>query len=494
MASSGISLGVALRGQQDVYIMSQKGNSFFTGSYPRHTNFGMGEIAQSFDTTPQLGRANIQTTLTRAGDLLGEVYLQFTLKPISYRSTDMVVSDAENAKTDSGNVFAHYTNGAGYAVLNSVSVRIGQHEFDKHTGEIMFLRDQLSNKSDRQLTESVGYLVDSPNQHVALAHAALVPQIMTVPMQFWFCTNVEQALPMISLYWHDVMVYLDLKSMQDLVEQSIAFQALVTAGSESLPAGPDDFQWLGNFYFLDRMERSMVANQKTEIVFSQVQYFGDVTVSAAATSLSMPIRFNHPVVDLTFVLQRASATGAIQGVNGTFSNVTTGNNQWLNFDGPEFIASGAYAAATAGATFTVPVTSLVFLSAEPAVSLQIFLNNQARTEVLPWKFMRECIPSRNYTRIPREAKCAVYSFGIDADNMLSTGTVNFSRLDTAEARITLWGSSARTGYGSGVITSTNPVTVTPNASLGWNGRAMCYARNFNLTKISLGMMGVKFAA
>jgi hypothetical protein len=479
---------------QDVYLMSAKETTFFRAVYTRHSNFGMGEIAQSFDTNPQLGRSNIQTTFARSGDLMGEVYLQFTLNPIIYQVNDLAVSDSADAKLNISNYFAHYTNGVGYVAMNWNSVRIGQHEFDKQTGELMFLREQLSAKSDRQISENVGYLAEHPSQHVALAKAALVPQTMAVPLQFWFNNHVEQALPMIALYWHDMMVYLEFKTTAQLIEQSLEFQRRVTAGTQALPAGPSDFQWLANFYFLDRPERSMFANQKQEIVFGQVQYFGDSTVSAASTLLTMPIRFNHPVVDLTFVLQQAAAVGTLTGY-GAASTYTTANNQWLNFDGPEYIAVNGYTAAfglSGTSTFTTTNSALNFLAAEPAVALQIYLNNQQRTENLPWKFLRECVPARNYTRIPREAKCAVYSFGVDADNLLSTGTVNFSRLDTAEARISLWGNTARQGVGSVTgatsFTAGAPVTVLASTSLGWDGRAICYARNFNLAKVSLGMM------
>jgi hypothetical protein len=477
--------------------MSAKETTFFRAVYSRHSNFGMGEIAQSFDTNPQLGRSNIQTTFARSGDLMGEVYLQYTLAPIVYRASDLKVTDSADAKIDPANFFAHYTNGVGYVATNWSSVRIGQHEFDKHTGELMFLREQLSAKSDRQLTENVGYLATHPTQHVALAQAALVPQVMNVPLQFWFNNHVEQALPMIALYWHDVMVYVEFKSITDIIEQSMMFQQAVSAGTQNLPAGPSDFQWLANFYFLDRPERSMFANQKQEIVFSQVQYFGDSTVAASSSMLSMPIRFNHPVSDITFVLQPTSAYGNIHG-NGSYTSYTINNNQWLNFDGPEFIPTNAYSAAvTATAPFAISSSNLIYLSAEPATGLQIFLNNQQRTEILPWKFLRECIPARNYTRIPREAKCAVYSFGIDADNLLSTGTVNFSRLDTAEARIYLWGSQLRQGYATATPVSWSAgatCAVGLSSALGWDGRAISYARNFNLAKVSLGMMGVKFAA
>jgi hypothetical protein len=497
MASSGISLGVALRGQQDVYLMSAKETTFFRAVYTRCTNFGNGDLMQSFDTNPALGRSNIQTTFSRAGDLMGEIYLQYTLDPIAYVPQNMAVSDAADAKQDLSNYFAHYTNGVGYAAMNWNSVRIGQHEFDKQTGEVMFLREQLSAKSDRQLAENVGYLAAHPSQHVALAQAALVPQIMHVPLQFWFNKHVEQALPMIALYWHDVQILLELKSMTQILEMSLSFQTRVTANTQPLPAGPTNFLWLANFYFLDRPERAMFANQKQEIVFGQIQYFGDSTVSAASSLLVMPIRFNHPVIDLTFVLQQAAATGVLTGLSAA-SNSTFANNQWLNFDGPEFIAANAYCAVPGAslvgtATFTVPYTNVIYLAAEPAVSLQVFLNNQPRTEVLPWKFLRECVPARNYTRIPREAKCAVVSFAIDADDMLSTGTVNFSRLDTAEARIVLWGTGLIPGcavqLNSGSVGGT--ITCAASSSLGWNGRAICYARNFNLAKVSLGMMGVK---
>jgi hypothetical protein len=59
--------------------------------------------------------------IPRRGDLLGRVYLDITLPLI---------------KNTSGNVLSH-TNTIGHALIEEISLEIGEQEIDKQTGEWM---------------------------------------------------------------------------------------------------------------------------------------------------------------------------------------------------------------------------------------------------------------------------------------------------------------------------------------------------------------------
>lgn len=432
--SSGAQAQVALRGQQDVLTMSSAENSFFRAVYSRHTNFATAEAEQACNNSPTFGRHNIQTTQTRAGDLLSQQYIDLTLPAIAYGQGNTFNLGTNN--------YTYWANGIGYAMIDEIVCMIGQHDFDTQDGRYMYIRERLAAKTDRQLTEEVG-LFATPAE--AAMHS-LIPQHLMIPLQFFYNNFVEQSLPMIGLYWHELRVDLDLKPVTDLIQVGTG-----GSGTPSNIAGIDmtDLHYLNTFQYLDRPERAMFANQKLEMIFIQVQFLGEETFQATDLVKQCTIRYNHPIGALHWVFQTDAAIAA---------------NDWFNFGGVDYEAGFA----NSGAILTAP----------PYQSAQVFLNSHQRTLELDTVFFNDITCHRAHYRIPHGSWVSSYPFGIDSDGMLHSGSVNFSRMDTAHMRFHLW-PTAPNGF------SFNP---TNHAPLSWAvaGRIAIYARNYNLGKVSIG--------
>jgi len=439
-ASSGAQAQVALRGPQDILTMSPNEESFFRVEYTRHSNFASAEAEQACNNTPAFGRSNIQTTVSRAGDLLSQVYLVCELGRITYaNAVDFSLAAPQ---------YRSYVNGIGYAMIDEIVAMVGQKDFDTDRGINMYARECLAAKSDRRLGEEIG-LFDTPAE---CAVASLVPRVMHIPLQFWFNNWLEQSLPMIGLYWHELRFDLSLKPIADLT-----FDAGVVPLGCVVPPNFNDLHYLCNFQYLDRPERAMFANQKLEQVFIQNQFLGQETYLATDTAKQVSIRYNHPVTDLTWLFQ-------------TEANIAA--NDWLNFGGVAYTP--------------LPTAQPGVLTAPPYQSAQIFLNNNQRTLQLPCEFFSSIPAHRAHNRIASGQFIGSYCFGVDVDGLLHSGSVNFSRMDSAHIRFTLH-PAAPNGY------SFNPAGF---AALSWahDGRISVFARNFNLSKVSIGMIGLKFAA
>ncbi|MDR3541539.1 MAG: major capsid protein [Desulfosporosinus sp.] len=435
--------------------MSPREVSFFRAVYSRHTNFASGEAEQATNNTPAFGRSNIQTTVARAGDLLSQMYITVDLPRITYanNNSDFSITNGQ---------FTSWTNGIGYAMIEEISAMIGQHEFDTQSGRFMYMRELVSRKPGHKLTEEVG-LYDNLAQ--AAIHS-LVPQKLHIPLQFWFNNWLEQSLPMIGLYWHELRMDLSLRSASDLFQTGWA-AVLPGGNAAALPTNFDELHYLCNFQYLDRPERAMFANQKLEQIFVQVQYLGEESYLATDTYKQVNIRWNQPVTDTMWVFQSEDSINA---------------NNWLDFSGVRF----APIIAGAGAPFTFPAQSM---HAPPYKSAQIFLNNNQRTVKLSVENLSTLPAQRGHYRVPHGKFVGTYPFGVEVDGLLHSGSVNFSRMDTAYVRFELWGTTAPAWS----YDPTNNQVATP---LPWShaGRIHIYARNFNLCKLSLGMLGVKFAA
>jgi len=388
-ASVGCQTQNALRGPQDMLTMSPREVSFFRAVYSRHTNFASGEAEQSTNNTPAFGRSNIQTTVARAGDLLSQMYLTVHLPRITY-------SDNSNFSITNG-TFTSWTNGIGYAMIHEISAMIGQHEFDTQSGRYMYMRELVSRKAGHKLTEEVG-LYDNIAQ--AAIHS-LVPQKLHIPLQFWFNNWLEQSLPMIGLYWHELRMDLSLRAVNQLTQAGWNGDGAGQAGSVTTPANFDELHYLCNFQYLDRPERAMFANQKLEQIFAQVQYLGEESYLATDTYKQVNIRWNQPVTDLMYVFQREDAITA---------------KNWLDFSGVRFapIIAGAVA------PFSFPAQSM---HAPPYQSAQIFLNNNQRTVKLSVENLSTLPAQRGHYRVPH-GKFVGMSYICYA--FLHTNTMQFS--------------------------------------------------------------------
>jgi len=459
-ASSGAQAQVALRGPLDSTTMSPRETTFFRAVYTRHTNFASAEAEQACNNTPNFGRSNIQTTIQRSGDLLSQMYLYMELNRFKFLNAGVEPAAAGTLDWDSGNC-SGWVNGIGYAAINELTCLIGQHDFDTQDGRYMYMREAAASKSDRRLGAEVGLY---PTQFDACT-ASLLDQKLYTPLQFWFNNFLEQSLPMIGLYWHELRVDSDLKNAADLYVQ-LGTHGTLTVGQNVFTCTPPttllpEMHFLCNFQYLDRPERAMFANQKLEQIFGQVQYLGEETYLATDNFKQVSIRWNHPVTDIQWVLQSDAARAA---------------NDWFNFGGVEFRPVPVNGGDTA------PV-----LIAQPFESAQIFLNTHNRTVELPSVYFNSIPAHRAHTRIPRAIAdnftnefISTYPLGVDPDGLLHSGSINFSRMDSAYVRFKLWHDTA--------APPANSWNAAGNAQVPWAhaGSINIYGRNVNLAKVSIG--------
>lgn len=444
MSASGAQAQLALRGPQDVLTMSPREGSHFRAVYSRHTNFASGEAEQATNNTPAWGRSKIQTTISRAGDLLSQMYIYMELPRITYPDPGLF--------SPTSGVFTSWVNGIGFAMINEISCNIGQHEFDTQDGRYMYMRELVAAHPNKELGEEIG-LFDNLTE--AALHS-LVPQKLHIPLQFWFNNWLEQSLPTIGLYWHEIRMDLSLRPQAELLRVGWG-----GAGGATAPTNFDELHYLCNFQYLDRPERAMFANQKLEHVFVQTQFLGQESYLSTDTFKQVNIRWNQPVTDLMYVFQTEESIAA---------------HDWLSFYGVRFAPLPPVAGVFPAATMYAP----------PYQTAQVFLNNNARTTELPVEYLTTIPANRGHYRVPHGKFVSTYPFGTEVDGLLHSGSVNFSRMDTANIRFKLWGSAAPAW-------SYDPAFPLVPTAKSWahDGRIYVYARNFNLGKVSLGMMGVK---
>jgi hypothetical protein len=288
-------------------------------------------------------------------------------------------------------------------------------------------------------------------------------QKVMLPLIFFFNRNPGLYLPLIALQYHEVRIDFDLADNFGAYLSTSAFKV-----------------W-GNYVYLDTEERRRFAQKGHEYLIEQVQSTGTDTATSAGTK-QIRLSYNHPVKELVWCL------------SGTDSS----NNQLWNFTSNATVSNAVVlssdpALATLISNCAVPIAygtgspvllfgNGVFGSTQswvedgttgadnsygPLSSFKLILNGQDRFKEQSGKYFNQVQPYFHHTGCPYPGVYA-YSFALKPEEHQPTGTCNFSRIDNAQAEVTL--------------------KVVPN-----NTTLNMFAVNYNVLRIQSGMGGLAFS-
>ena len=379
-------------GAQDVYLTGNPQITFFKVVYRRHTNFSMECIEQTFNGTVAWGN-KVTATISRNGDLVSNMHLQIALPALT--GTDKWCAEVGNA------------------LINTVELEIGGQRIDKQYGEWMHIWKELSCPLAKVqvLDKMLGNVVK-----LNRAEGNVGAYTCYVPLLFYFCRNPGLALPLIALQYHEVKVIVEFRALADV---KIGTAATVTLGDTSL--------WV-DYVYLDTDERRRFAQVSHEYLIEQLQFSGDETLTGSANN-KIRLNFNHPVKELVFVGQHATASGEGAGL--------------ARFD---------YTSDGAGAS-----TALIS-------DAKLQLNGHDRFATRGSAYFNYVQPFQHHTATP-SLGVNVYSFALKPEEHQPSGTCNFSRIDNATLNMTL----------------------TADATV------RIYAVNYNVLRVMSGMGGLAYS-
>ena len=223
------------KGAQDVLVTGNPSFTHFKSVYKRHSEFAMEHFRLHFKTTnlnlPQRGSLTLMAKVERYAQLLHDCYLSISLPDIF--SPVVPVSPQVNGNDALGYEFQWIQN-IGYNMINYVAVTINGQEIVRHTGEWMKIYAALKFDANKKaiLNELVGNVselydpanaFDRLNQYphsISSSTATGAPSIrgrtLTIPLHFWFCESIGQALPLIALQHSEVQIIVDMKNLYQL--------------------------------------------------------------------------------------------------------------------------------------------------------------------------------------------------------------------------------------------------------------------------------------
>jgi hypothetical protein len=433
-------------GAQDIFLTGNPQITYFKAAYRRHTNFAIEPIEQVFNGNPTFGQ-KVSATVSRNGDLINQVYLQAQFPALSVASVW-----ASNGPTN-----VAWTNSLMHALVQYVDIEIGGSRIDRHYGMWLEIWDELTQTAEKQ--NGYNHMVGKYNASVGLLGNASNPRIYYLPLAFWFCRNIGLSLPLIALQYHEVKITIQFNPAQALIvglnangdrSSSTNTTNIADVGGVQLTSTS---LWI-DYVFLDNFERRQFAQMAHEYLIDQLQQSSE-PVTFTSPGVKYRMNFNHPVMELVWVLQRQ--------INTT---IGTAYNDWFNFS-------------AAGPGIPDPTAAVDLMAAG-----KILLNNHDRIPTRPQTYFRLVVPWKCHTRVPNK-HIYVYSFAIAPEEHQPSGTCNFSRIDNAQLVVDLTPSTAypaSAGFsGWGSLTG------------GYEGTTTIFATNKNVLRIMSGMGGLAYS-
>jgi len=468
-------------GAQDAYISGNPQITFWKGLYKRHTNFAMESFRVNFNGEPNWGTKQ-SAIINRYADLLYSTYIQLELptnnlagNPVQWNYGGGVAGNILSGLTGTTNglggvgvnqVMTEIINKAtvageivplGFNFIERVELDIGGQIIDRLYSEYMYLWSALTSdflkarKLSGMLTNekyNTGTLEFSANVGCANGNGRQsMPNILYIPLMFFFTRNPGTALPLIALQYHEVKINVIWSSPQAIVGDNTSGSAQIA----NLPQASSAALYI-DYIYLDTDERRRFAQQSHEYLIEQVQFNEDVGISSPSKRIDLT--FNHPVKELIWVVQPSC-----------YTNCKIGSLKYArNSSDPTNYVFG-------GNTRLLP-----FVYDQAAVfEQQLQINGQDRLERRYGDYFNKVQPYQHHTGVAPGKGVYMYSFAVKPEEHQPSGTCNFSRIDTATL----------------VLTMDGAVTVDQANDDIWDMRM--YAVNYNVLRIMSGMGGLAFS-
>ena len=362
---------------------------------------------------------------------------------------------------------ASYISNLGHAMIEEVSIEIGEQEIDKQTGEWMHIWSKLSTQPGVQagfndMVYNYANGVEPPSTQPVLDNSVSIGGStyqygavkLYIPLQFWFNKNPGLYLPLLALQYHPIRINLKLRPLAQLIKfYDVACQNSGACGNppELEVAKIIEFRMYGDFVNLDTEERRRFVSNSHEYLIEQIQYTPNISIPDKTTTATVSLDFNHPLREIIWVIQR-DCMGSV--------------NEWFNYS---------------------PVSTFLKEAGNPTINMLqqalIQLDGYDRFEVRDAGYFRLVQPYQHHTNVPTDTFIYSYSFALRPEELQPSGSLNASRIDSMNLQIALRPDPPAT------LTNQDDPRYVPKRG---NAHIRVYTTNHNILRIVNGFGGLLF--
>lgn len=225
------------------------------------------------------------------------------------------LSDAQNP-----NIKFAWVDKIGHAILESIEIRIGGQKIDKHYGDWLNIWYELS--ANRNMEKIYFKMIGNVNELTTFNRNIKPSYLLKIPLQFWFSRFNGLSIPLVSLEYHNVSLYVKFRKFEELcyIESGTNIIYSQVNGGIELNEVPDviglniQANLLIDYIYLDSSERRKFAQSSHEYLIEQLQLYDMNNVTQQQIQININ-NFVHPSKELIWVAQRTSFTINSDGTN-----------------------------------------------------------------------------------------------------------------------------------------------------------------------------------
>lgn len=235
----------------DIEFMGSRGDShtFFKQTHFRHVPFSIQSI-DVFDPF-DFGKETV-CILPKHASFASKMYMAFDLPELP---------DG-----------CYWVNSIGHKIIDSISVFIDSQKVQTITGDWLEIHNELFTPSCHK--NGVNELLCKYETTIERARHRRSQKQCIVPLKFWFCESLRQAIPLASMKHSQLRFVTKLKPLEDLVECSIG----VLDGASIGPL--QNTKFMVDYIFIDDDERMKFTTDTIEYNIEQMNYELLATVKA----------------------------------------------------------------------------------------------------------------------------------------------------------------------------------------------------------------------
>ena len=400
-------------GTEDQYLYSFDSNSnfMFKAKVTKCVTFAS-EIIEQTLTTPVDFSEQFSTDITSGPDLLSRIYLEFNLPSVTL-----------NASVNSLNCIGRYVDNLAEFLVDYVQIEINGQSLDRQSGRFMNIYNSVT--QDAAKKEIYNKIIGNTETFckpfgmtVGIINYTIPSLTVRLPLQFWFCKNISNAIPLCCLRNTPVKITGKLRSFDEVF---IKYPNVITTVNGKL-----GMKIFSECIYLGYKEQEFFTRNKVSYLIEQVQYNGDTKLPMNNIVTSVGLNFTKPVKTILVAAQKSLYTMQKTAEN-TMNNYYNAVNQWNNYSlcaydnytnnwGPNSNNSTTYG--------------------QIINSMQMKISGTDRTMVLPNDYYSLMVPYYKFKN------CAngilVYTFAEDPLNTVSpSGSANFTRMNNVQLQLSL---------------------------------------------------------
>lgn len=386
-------------------FLDPNGHTFFRSTFRPYSNFAIESVENQFQQGPDFNKQT-SARITNQGDVIIGGYLEVDTDALT---TAMVSGTASQVG---------WTNSFGHALIDETQFKIGGIEFDKQYGEWLEIYSEffISESHRASYNEMVGKY---PDDDIATLNGnGATRNLYNIPLRYWW-DKPGIGLPSAALEGVDIEITVRFRSAVQCVVSDESVSSLATN-----PSFTAKF-WIDFAFVSDEERAELVAAPQTYLITQIMRSVSDSITFSNTQDFNFTLHFNLPANDLIFLVQNdADVTGS------------TDTNKHFKYG------------------FGTGAAETDFFS-----SALLKINNTNREEPRGPLYFRNTRPCKTHTHAP-EAFMYNFSFSLFPESFQPSGTMNFSKTDSATLVLTKKAlSGSPTGIARAYIRKMNTVTV-----------------------------------